>query len=260
MTVLVTRPIHQCAVLCGLLQAAGCEAVCLPALAIMPTACARDWQGLCARMKACHWLIFTSPNAAHMLAEGTTTAVVSSAFSIGPLRHLNGIAMGPGTQRALRAYGITALMPDPRVRAGSDALLQLSVLHEDAIKGQRIGLVTGEGGRPLLPAALRKRGAQVDAMRVYQRVAPPAHHFLTLNRLLEAGVLRCAIVTNVSALVFMLAALPLRNQMRLKALPLVVISERIQQAALRKGFSTVQVTAGVSETAMVKLAVRLAAS
>lgn len=251
MGVLVTRPAQQCVSLCRLLDASGQTALCLPAVDIVPAACIRDWEGgVCARMSVCQILIFTSPSSVHACLSGVSLSVVRQTFSTGALRHVRCIAMGPGTYRALQGYAVAACRPDTTQRAGSATLLQMPVLSEGRVRGKTVGIVTGEGGRPVLRATLQKRGAKVENMAVYRRCAPPVQRFSLLMQQLAAGSLQCVVVTSVSALVFMLAALSDADQRRLKHIPLVVISERIQVAAQRRGFGCVYVTEAVSDAAI----------
>jgi len=158
--VLVTRPAHQAGRLCALVEACGGHPVPFPALAILdpsdPTA-ARD------RLRAANdfdLLLFVSANAVERAAPWLPRA----------LRPALG-AVGEGTARTLRAAGLEATIL-PTTSADSEGLLALPALQ--AMRGKRVLIVRGEGGRPLLGDELRARGAEVHFAEVYRRALPEA--------------------------------------------------------------------------------------
>jgi len=131
-------------------------------------------------------LAYALANAGYQVERAPVLAIRSVAFEaprgrfdIGLFLSVNGVrfaakrvagtvdhryAVGRKTQAALRQFGFTATVP--RI-ATSEGLL-------DALPdpcGKRILLVTGVGGRNLLPTALAKRGAQVTRLEVYLRYA-----------------------------------------------------------------------------------------
>jgi uroporphyrinogen-III synthase len=81
-------------------------------------------------------------------------------------------APGAGTAAALRRAGIERVH-FPARGAGAEALLDDPLLRE--LTGARIGLLTAPGGRELLPAQLRARGARLVVAEVYRRepLRPP---------------------------------------------------------------------------------------
>lgn len=82
---------------------------------------------------------------------------------------LRAAALGGGTRRELERRGVANVIA-PRRGADSEALL--AELAE--VKGQRIVIFRGEGGRELLGDTLRSRGAQVEYAACYRRVPPKA--------------------------------------------------------------------------------------
>ena len=75
--------------------------------------------------------------------------------------------VGSGTAEALVPLtGQPAVYPAPAYTA--DALVDLAELHH--IQGQRWLFITGRDGRPLIADTLRKRGANLDVLEVYERV------------------------------------------------------------------------------------------
>ncbi len=170
--VLVTRPAAQAEPLCRLIEAAGGRAIRFPTIAIEPAADA----GTRARL-AEPWdlLYFVSPNAVEqalaLVPDGRWPRVSWVA------------AVGRGTAKALEAAGRA---PDlvPSERYESEALLAMPELAD--MRGRRVLIVRGEGGRGLFAEAMTARGAEV-AVRggLSPRAAEPRSG--TLAGALDAG-------------------------------------------------------------------------
>ena len=80
--------------------------------------------------------------------------------------------IGPGRRTAdfLRERGVTVVHPERAV--GSEAMLALPELQHP--KGRRVLLLCGTSGRGLLETELRRRGAQVDKLMLYD--CRPCHY------------------------------------------------------------------------------------
>lgn len=149
--VLVTRPSAQAEGLCRRIQALGWRPLAFPLLAIEPVSIDPI------EASGYHWLIFVSRNAVlHGLPRLR-----------GALPRL--ATVGQGSADELAGQGLQVdLVPD--TTADSEGLLAMPPLQR--LQGQRILILRGEGGRPLLAEQLRARGAQVDFAEVYRRCLP----------------------------------------------------------------------------------------
>jgi uroporphyrinogen-III synthase len=78
-------------------------------------------------------------------------------------------AIGEATAHALRNSGFAAVI-SPQERHDSEALLALPELR--SVKGERIIVFRGEGGREHLRDVLEARGAHVDYVECYRRARP----------------------------------------------------------------------------------------
>ena len=228
--VLVTRPAHQAAPLLGMLEAAGAIAHSLPLLAIAPPqdpAAARA--ALRAHGDADLWL-FTSANA------------VEGAMALHPEnwpRRL--LALGQGSARALARYGHVAMAPEG---GRSEDLLQWPELK--AVQGQRILIVTGEGGRRLLVDTLTARGARVAQACCYRRERVTHAPAEVAQALADSEVL---VLTSGEALEALLALAPVET---LTARTLLLPSPRVAAAARAAGFGgPILLPAAVSDAALV---------
>ncbi|MEO1751985.1 uroporphyrinogen-III synthase [Thiofaba sp. EF100] len=158
----ITRPVGQAAPLLKRIQALGGEAIPLPLLKIAPPATPISPDALKRQCQAADLIAFISPNAARMALQ-----ILSRAHWPPGVRLA---CVGQGTARALHAAGFGDVLV-PSDGANSEALLALPELC--AVRGQRILIVRGEGGRTLLADTLAARGAQVDHAVVYRRLPLP---------------------------------------------------------------------------------------
>lgn len=218
LTVLVARPAAQAEALCRLIELAGGRALRLPLFEIAAVA---DPAAAAARLRAAtgydRWL-FTSRNA------------VRHAADLWPPPWPPAAAVGAVTAAALTALtGSEALAPD--TGDGAEALLAHPALQR--IAGQRLLIVTGEQTLPRLEAGLRERGAAVEVVAVYRRLAvghPPAR---VAELLARADV---AILPSGEALARLVALTPAAAQPRLLALQLALPSPRVVETARVLGF------------------------
>lgn len=86
-------------------------------------------------------------------------------------QHPVSMAVGRRTAATLRSNGIEPVVPEREDSEGLLALPQLQV-----VQGRRVVLVKGVGGRELIAATLRERGAEVIEFDCYRR------HYISLER------------------------------------------------------------------------------
>jgi uroporphyrinogen-III synthase len=221
-TVVVTRPAGTSAALVRHLRSLGARALSIPGLSLRPAG--HDARAV--RKAAFDAWIFTSP------------AAVRFGAALLPSRRarprLHAYAVGEGTARALARHGIVATIP--RDRADSQGLLALPELKR--MRGIRIALVGAPGGRDLIGPTLRRRGAKVDAIHVYRRVAPrlTVRHFDALAAAPEPLI---TLVSSGEALAHLVALLPPAGLARLRGRILVVSSARLAVLAREHAFTEI---------------------
>lgn len=159
-TVLVTRPEHQAGPLAEKIRKAGGEAIVAPTLALAPLAVAA---GSGVLSPAPDVLVFISRNAV------TYGWAAVGALVNGGERHV--AAVGLGTRAELHERGVGSVIA-PTLEFSSEGLLALPEFAREKVKGRRIVIVRGQGGRETLKEALVKRGADVAYLEVYRRVVP----------------------------------------------------------------------------------------
>ena len=218
--VLVTRPAQQAEKLCRLIEAEGGVALRLPLLAIEPVTHPAEAQR---RLAGGHgtW-IFTSANAVRHsvpLIAGAWPAQVA--------------AVGPATAMALAGAGQSATLL-PITGASSDALLELPEFRE--VRGQRILVITGEGGLQQLERELQSRGADVERAEVYRRVPLPYPPEAVAAALRKSDVI---VITSGEALEQLVRITPETSATSLLKKTLVVSSMRVVEKARELGFTRV---------------------
>jgi uroporphyrinogen-III synthase len=208
--ILVTRPRELAQGLAALIAGAGGEPVPYPAIEIHDPENPAAVKALLARAAQFDLAVFVSPSAvrkAFVLHAAPWPARIA--------------AVGEGTRRALEALGVRGVIA-PAERADSEALLARAELQQ--VRGQRVLIVRGAGGREFLGQALAARGAKVEYAECYRRIRPQAAP--------PAGELHGACVTSGEALENLVA---LAGRERLRALPVFVPHERIVRRARELG-------------------------
>jgi uroporphyrinogen-III synthase len=223
--VLVTRPAHQAGPLVKDIEAAGGEAVRLPAIEIAPPADPAALHAILDRLREFVFAIFISPNAVrqalpHVRAHG------------GFLPGLRLAAVGQGTLRALNEEGFDRILV-PTERFDSEALLAL--LPPAAVAGKNVLIFRGEGGRELLGEGLSARGARVVYAECYRRVPPRQPDAAALARL-RAGEIDILVVTSTEGVRNLCDLVGESGRAQLLATPVVVVGERQAQACRELGF------------------------
>lgn len=229
MSILVTRPRDQGAVLAQALRAAGADAIELPVLEIVAVPSTVPAASP-AKIDAA---IFVSVNA---VRHGVERLRVHGDMPAGtPV-----FAIGKATASALRDAGYANVV-SPQQEIDSEGLLALPQLH--AIEGKHIILVRGRsehGGRKLLETALAARGAHVAILECYERrmASPEAGLLGAIAEKLRDGRLAVVMALSVETLDALLVLLaPVAAKLR--DAWILVPHPRVAGAARERGFSRV---------------------
>lgn len=216
----VTRPAHQAGGLAAAIEAAGGTALNEPLLTIEPPSDRDAARRELAEAGEADVVVFTSANA----VEGAW-ALQGDWAPRGRLA-----AIGAATAEALRERtGADVLTPQDYT---SEGLLALAELRN--VAGQRVAIVSGEGGRRHLDKVLAERGARIVRAAVYRRARapiPPSR----LRTLLETA--DAIVVTSGEALDHLASITPDESRPLLRGRQLVVPSARVLQQALDLGFT-----------------------
>ncbi|MEZ5490143.1 MAG: uroporphyrinogen-III synthase [Gammaproteobacteria bacterium] len=249
LNVLVTRPAGQGDSLAAAIERAGGVPVLFPLLSIQPVEDAARVALIRHRIQDLdnyHILVFISTNAARFGLEWIDRYWPQ--FPTG----IDVVAVGPSTAEALAALPC-AIATSPAGMQSED-ILQLPLLTD--VKEKKIGLFRGVGGRELLADTLRERGAQVDYIETYLRSEPGVQGAELLEVLRDRNI--NAISVTSGQMLDTLCRLVDCRHVPVSLIPLVVPSERIQQAALAAGFEQVINSSGATDHAIVTALMEIA--
>jgi len=236
LTVLVTRPAAQCAMLCAEIEGQGGSAIAFPAVeidepvAVQATVAAADYD----------LVVFVSVNA---VEHGAQQVIKSARTRIA--------AIGRATAAALAAAELAADIV-PEAGFNSEALLAHPELQ--LTSGARVLIVRGEGGRELLRDTFAEHGMVVETREVYRRVRPNVDAAKVAEveaRWSDEGI-DVVTATSIETLQNLQALLTEHGRQLLSGTALLVPSRRIVAAAVSAGLrGEAIVAAGADDASMI---------
>lgn len=159
---MLTRPRAQSEPVAAALSAAGARVILFPTLEIVPTPLDAASQSSLDALPGSALAIFVSANAVeHGLAAARTRGPWPAEVAVA--------TVGLATASQLRSHGFDTVIA-PAGRFDSEALLAL--LPPGSLRGQRVVIFRGIGGREHLRQALSAQGAEVRYVECYQRARP----------------------------------------------------------------------------------------
>jgi len=161
--IVVTRARTQASELARRLDALGAEPIELPAIRIEPRLDTDDVRRAVESIHTYALVCLTSPNGVNLLFE----AMAAQGRDARALANATVAAIGAGTEAALASFGVMAdIVPE---RFVAEELVE--ALDKLQLQGKPVLIARAAEGREVLPDALRKRGAQVDVVTLYETVA-----------------------------------------------------------------------------------------
>lgn len=230
--ILITRPAHQAGTLAALIHAAGGRPVIFPALEILDPADPQPLLDVIERLESYDLAVFISPNAVTRVMERMAGR---RSWPAG----LRVAAIGKGGVRELERHGIRDVIA-PQRSFDSERLLEMPQLQ--AVEGQRVLILRGDGGRELLGDTLAARGARVDYVACYRRARPQTDPAPLLQAWAQDGV-HATVVTSSEGLRNLFAILGKPGASLLQHTPLLVPHPRIAAVAGELGCNEVIETA-----------------
>ena len=163
-TLVVTRPQEQADSLCRRIEVAGGHTIRFPVLAIAPAPDTAQLQAIVPRLDEFDLAFFVSPNAIHHALD---FVLARRSWPAG----LRVATVGKGSERVLLQRGFLEPIV-PQDGFDSESVLALPEFAAAAIRGRKVLIFRGDGGRDLIRDTLRERGAQVEYVTCYQRYCP----------------------------------------------------------------------------------------
>jgi len=239
--VLVTRPEDQAENICQQLEAVGARPVRFPVLEIVDIEDSSHLLELIDNIENYDIAIFISPNAVKKSAN-----LVQSRKRWPETVKI--AAVGKASAKALDSLGLIADI-FPSKRFNSEALLELPEMQD--VRGKKIIIFRGEGGRETLAETLKARGAEVEYGECYRRRQPKAD-VSQLLRHWARGEINIVVTTSNEGLHNLYDMVGQLGRQWLIKSPLVVLSERAEELARQLGFKNqVIVTSQASDEAII---------
>ncbi|ENO90354.1 uroporphyrinogen-III synthase [Thauera linaloolentis] len=230
----VTRPLEQADSLCLRIEAAGGRAIRFPVLAIGPAPDAAQLEAIVPRLDEFDLAFFVSPNAIQhalgfVLARRTWPAGLRVA------------TVGKGSEQVLVQRGfVDAVVPDDGF--DSESVLALPEFAAEAVRGRKVVIFRGDGGRNLIRDTLRERGAWVEYVTCYQRFCPQPDPALLLQPAAQ-GKLDGLLLTSSEGVRNLALILGAEGVHALREVPVFASHARIAAQARDAGFIEVTGTA-----------------
>ncbi len=241
--VLVTRPVGQAKALCDALAARGFTAFAQPLLELQPlSSLSREAQASIDNLDDYRHIIFISGNAVHFGLPKIQARwpQLPAAVQV--------YAIGERTAAMLRNCGVEALCASPAMT--SEALLSLPQLQ--AVAGEKILIVKGEGGRQRLREDLSRRGGAVAELACYRRLCPTLAPGELADKL-STWAIEHIVISSGEGLCNLLTLLSPAETINLCTVPVIVPSRRVARMAEEAGFSTVYTAENATDAAMLKM-------
>jgi uroporphyrinogen-III synthase len=239
----ITRPVAQATKLAQLIQKAGGNTISFPLIDITPLDDYSQFEAVISNIAAYDWILFISSNAVQnslprLLAHGIPS-------------HLKFAAIGPTTALTLNEFGIKNVLIPSGNRFDSESLLSLPEMLD--MKGKKVMIVRGVGGRDVLANTLTERGAQVTFAECYQRINPQTNSNV-LTQAFHDGQLHALVITSSEAMRYLLSMAG--KAAWLRHVTLCVNHARVAEEAIKAGL-TVKIASAPSDEAMFASLVQL---
>jgi uroporphyrinogen III methyltransferase/synthase len=158
--IVVTRTRQQASDLVRLLSDQGAECLEYPTIKIMPPKDPELLKKAVENLDEYDWIVFTSVNGVIYFFE----QLFAAGKDVRALGRMLTAAIGPATAGRLREFGMTSDIVPETYRAES----VVEAFAKVKLKGKKILLPRAAEARPILPKELKKMGATVDEIPVYE--------------------------------------------------------------------------------------------
>ena len=214
--VLVTRPRTQAGELVNAIESLGGNAYCFPVIEITPHD-ELDIRNSVEHLSQPDIVVFVSHNAVEHGIKFTNGALIA--------------VIGPATAKAVRAAGRVV---DIQPASGFDSEHLLAEAAFQDVAGKHVRIIRGRDGRELLAEELKKHGAIVEYLSVYERRLPKvsADMLADIEGKWRQGLINVVTVMSVQSLTNLIELLPEWCSAQLESTPLVTPAGRVIKEAL----------------------------
>ncbi len=229
--ILITRPKDQADIWALELKAKGALCTVSPVMEIAPLVGERagSLKSLIENLDHYQWVIFVSQNAVRFGCDR-----IDAIWPQIPLG-VNFIGIGKATEAALVREGLAPYSIDQTLM-NSESLLELPCLQ--SVRGQKILILRGVGGRGVLGDTLVERGAKVDYGELYHRLQVDSFD-IPAPFISDHLHKRIVAVHSGESLQFLIKLTPKSMLPWLYQMPILVPGERVAKLAKSFGFKEI---------------------
>lgn len=221
--ILVTRPAGQADELCAELREHGFAPIAIPTVEIDGRSTADRLDAMLDTLDGAAWLVITSANGAHALADRLATGGRSLPAG------LRVAAVGPATAEALASAGIA-------VDHVPDDYITVAIAHGMGdVAGRRVVLARADAATPDLCEALVAAGARVEEVVAYRTIEGPATSRDPLRVALQQDLAGVTFTSSSTVRGLLRLASPTDRQ-RARSIPGLCIGPVTAATARRAGF------------------------
>lgn len=224
--VLVTRPEQQAVKLCKLIQDHGGKAIRFPVFEIKPNENQQVIKNILRDIAQYDIGIFVSKSAVDSIIK----LLGDGQFGLGKLKV---VAMGSATAVALEHISSNIIINDG---PNSESLLEMDALDAGVVRGKKIIIFRGNGGRELLAEVLKERDAKVTYADVYRRECPQYDED-TIGKIWTSNIPDVIVVTSNNGLQNLFSLLNSGQRALLLNKQLIVMGKRMIDFAKGFGFA-----------------------
>lgn len=164
-TILITRTRSQSSSFSSLLEEKGATVIEIPTIEIVPCA-GPDLDQALKDLNTYDWLFFTSVNGVEIFFERL------GHLGLKPVSLPRICTIGPATKERVEAFGHTVEL-QPALFQAEGVIQEFTSLYDSDLTGLQILLPRARVAREILPETLRRLGATVDLIPVYDTIVPP---------------------------------------------------------------------------------------
>lgn len=159
-----TRPQERAHELTRVLEQRGYQVIELPVLALKPEPYSTQLHQLLQQLPQAQVIVAVSPIAVHVGMQ----YLQQSRVSLQQLAHVQWVAVGQTTAKALRQYGINSTVPDIET---SEGMLGLPIFQHD-FELKTVAFWRGRGGRQLMMQQCQAQQLEILNVVLYDRYCP----------------------------------------------------------------------------------------
>ncbi|TCP96836.1 uroporphyrinogen-III synthase [Cricetibacter osteomyelitidis] len=140
----------------------------------------------------------------------------------------------------------------PNRQENSEGLLALEKMQSEHVENKTVLILRGNGGRELYQQEMQQRGAKIEIIECYQRLAVIYENNSEQVSLLQRSGINNILITNAESLTYLMDFVPESEHNWLKNCQLITISQRIADMAKMFGWQKIVISPKADNSSLVQ--------